>query len=335
MTFWIVRADKFGEQEEGALLNNVVTIAWNDLPDLSKIDSKEKLEKLYVETYGQKTKMHLTNVIGQIWKFVNVINKGDLVALPLKRKSGIAIGEITGDYEFREISQNIKHIRKVNWIKTFPRSSFDQDILFSLGAFLTVGQIKRNDAEQRVRNMLKGEITSRKLEEDIEVEISDLDLEQSAKDQIIKFIEKKFMGHNLSRLINEILIAQGYVTKISPPGPDEGIDILAGSGPLGFQSPKICVQVKSSQTPVDVRIVRELEGVIRNFKGEYGLLVSWGGINTKAEQEISRSFFSIRLWDQDKIVEELMKNYEKLDESIKAELPLKKVWTLVDESVSE
>lgn len=332
MTFWLVRADKHGEQEESALENNIVVIGWNDLPDLSKINTKEDLEKLYIETYGPQKKMHLSNVVGQIWSFLRKINKGDLVALPLKRKSGIAIGEIVGDYEFKEIKSNIKHIRKVNWIKTFPRSSFDQDILFSLGAFLTIGRVRREDAEQRVRSMLKGEIVSQSMNENIEIETSELDLEQYSKDQIIKFLERKFAGHDLSRLINEILKAQGYSTKLSPAGPDGGVDILAGSGPLGFESPRICVQVKSSQSPVDVRIVRELEGVVKSFKADYGLLVAWGGINIKADQEMSRSFFSIRLWDQDKIVEEIMENYERFDDSIKAELPLKKIWTLVEES---
>ena len=331
MTFWLVRAGTHGEQEEGVLENNVVSIGWNDLPDLSKITTKEELTKLYLETHGPHKKMHVANVVGQIWSFLKRINNGDLVALPLKRKSGIAIGEIVGDYEFKEIQSNIKHIRKVKWIKTFPRSSFDQDILFSLGAFLTVGNVRADKAEERVLSMLKGEITSEILKEEIETDTSEFDLEQYSKDQITKFLERKFAGHDLSRLINEILKAQGYSTKLSPAGPDGGVDVLAGFGSLGFGNPKICVQVKSSQTPVDVRIVRELEGVIKSFKADYGLLVAWGGINSKAEQEMARSFFSIRLWDQDKIVEEIMKNYEKFDDSIKSELQLKKIWTLVEE----
>ena len=299
-----------------------------------KLKPKEELEKLYVENYGPQKKNHLSNVVGQIWSFKDRINKGDLVALPLKRKSGIAIGEITGDYEFKKIQPNIKHIRKVKWLKTFPRSSFDQDILYSLGAFLTVGKVRRDDAEERVRGMLKGKVALRKQEDEIEVETSDLDLEQYSKDKLIKFIERNFAGHDLARLINEILKAKNYSTKISPSGPDGGVDILAGSGQLGFESPRICVQVKSSQKPVDVRIVRELEGVVKNFKADYGLLVVWGGVTSSAEQEMSRSFFSIRLWDQGKIVDEIMKNYDKFDESLKAELPMKKIWTLVEETDS-
>ncbi len=334
MGFWIVRADKHGEQEDGALKHGVVTIGWNQLPNLTNFKDKSELEESYVEIYGPKKKMHLANVLGQIWNFKENISIGDLVALPLKRKSGIAIGEITGDYEFKELDSNIKHIRKVKWIKEFPRSVFDQDILFSLGAFLTVGKVRRDDAEERVRNMLKGQIIKKVISEadDSESDILELDVEQYTKDQLIKFIEKNFLGHDLTRIVDEILKAKGYVTKVSPPGPDEGVDILAGSGPLGFDSPKICVQVKSSQTPADVRIARELEGIIAKFKAENGLLVSWGGINNKAEQELSRSFFSIRLWDQDKLVDEIIKNYEKFSDEIKTELPLKRIWTLVDES---
>ena len=334
MAFWLVRAGNHGEQEEDALKNNLVSIGWNNLPDLSKINVKEELDKLYVEIYGEQKKMHVANVTGQIWRFIKKINKGDLVALPLKLKSGIAIGEITGDYEYCELTSNIKHIHKVNWIKTFPRSSFDQDILYSLGAFLTVGEMKRNNVEERVKDMLKGEKVARILDDESEVEVAEKDLEQFSKDKIIKFLERNFAGHDLSRLINEILIAKGYSTKISPPGPDEGVDILAGSGPLGFESPKICVQVKSSQKPVDVRIARELEGVVKNFKADYGLLVSWGGITGKADQEISRSFFSIRLWEQNEIVDEILKNYNNFSDSMKAELPLKKIWTLVEDEYS-
>jgi len=335
MTFWLVRAGKHGEQEEGALENNIVTIGWNDLPNLSKIETKERLATLYTETYDPKKKSHVSAVTGQIWSFLKRINRGDLVALPLKRKSGIIIGEITGDYEFKEIQSNIKHTRKIKWLQTFPRSSFDQDILFSLGAFLTVGKVRIEDAETRVRSMLKGEIQPPLEPPDLDPDLDpDLnrDLEQYSKDNIVKFLEKRFAGHNLTRLVDEILKTEGYYTRISPPGPDEGVDILAGSGPLGFGSPRMCVQVKSSRTPADVKIVRELEGVVKSFKAEHGLLVSWGGISSTAEKEMSRSFFSMRLWDQDKIVEEILKNYEKLGDSVKAELPLKKIWILVEES---
>lgn len=330
MSLWLVRAGSYGEQEQGALEHNVVTIGWNELPDLSKIKDREELAELYAEVYPERKKMKTANQVGQIWRFIHEIQKGDLVAIPLKTQSAIVMGKVEGDYEYKEITNNIKHVRRVKWLKTIPRSSFDQDILYSLGAFMTVCQIERNDAENRVKNLLeKKEVTEIGIKPEIAEEV--IDIEEYAKDQIVKHIGVKFKGHNLARLVDAILQAQGYVTKQSPPGPDGGVDILAAAGPLGFDKPRVCVQVKSSSSAVDVNVLRELRGVMVKVGAEQGLLVSWGGFNNKAIQEARDAFFSIRLLDQGALLEEIFKYYERFDDELKAELPLKRLWGLVVE----
>ena len=75
------------------------------------------------------------------------------------------------------------------------------------------------------------------------------DLEQFSLDHIAKVIIRKYKGHGLERLVESILKAQGYTTYRSPAGPDRGVDILAAPGPLGFGRPRICVQVKSTDSP--------------------------------------------------------------------------------------
>lgn len=189
---------------------------------------------------------------------------------------------------------------------------------------MTVCQIVRNDAENRVRKLLEKEKITEVEKPEIIEEVSDL--EEYAKDQIIKYIGAKFKGHNLARLVEAILLAQGYVTRRSPPGPDGGVDILAAAGPLGFDKPRVCVQVKSASSAVDVKVLRELGGVMKKFGAEQGLLVSWSGFNTHAIQEAKDAFFSIRLWDQGALIEELLKYYERFDDELKAELPLKRIW---------
>lgn len=334
MTLWLVRAGKHGDQEQGAYNNKVVTIGWNELPDLSNIKSEEQLEDLYSKIHPEEKKMAAANRMGQIWNFISNIKKGDLVALPLKSQAAIVIGEIIGDYEYKEYTHNIKHTRRVEWLRTIPRSEFDQDLLFSLGAFMTVCKIQRNNAEERVRKLLKSE---GKFVERIKQELTNVepeipkDIEQFARDQIVKYLEAKFSGHKLAALVDGTLRAQGYVTKVSSPGADGGVDILAGSGPLGFDDPKICVQVKSSKSPVEVSVLRQLEGVARNFKAEYGILVAWGGLTKVADQEVGRSFFATRIWDQGTLLEQILKYYEKFDDELKAELPLKRIWAIVEE----
>ncbi|MGE3063297.1 MAG: restriction endonuclease [bacterium] len=329
MSLWLVRAGRHGEQEQGALDNNVVTIGWNEFDDLSKIKSREELTELYLKLNPGSKKMKVANEVGQIWRFIREIQKGDLVALPLKMQSGISIGKVESDYEYKEITPNIKHIRHVKWIKTIPRSAFDQDILYSLGAFMTVCQIERNEAENRVKQLLEGEVTP--TEEGEPEGEGVIDIEEYANDQLIKYIDRKFKGHNLARLVNVILKVQGYTTTMSPPGADGGVDILASGGPLGFDNPKICVQVKSSSSPVDVKILRDLKGTMRDVKAEQGLLISWSGFKDTVIRDAKNDFFSIRLWDQGDLLEEIFKYYDRFDDELKAELPLKRIWGLIIE----
>ena len=115
----------------------------------------------------------------------------------------------------------------------------------------------------------------------------------------------------------------------SPPGPDGGVDILAGRGPMGFDNPKLCVQVKSGVDSVNINPIRELQGIMKNFGAEQGLFVSWSGFKSSVYREANSLFFEIRLWDADDVVQSLMKNFDNLPEDIQAEIPLKRIWTLV------
>jgi restriction system protein len=332
MSLWLVRAGGRGEQEQGALEHNIVTIGWNELPDLSSVKNKEELKEMHVLAYPEVKGHSLSGKAGQVWRFVKEIQKGDLVSIPLHFQSAIAIGEITGDYEYKELTPIIKHIRKVEWKKIIPRSEFDQDILFSLGAGGTVRKIGKNNAENRIRAMLKGTKPAPKQDEE-EAEES-IDIAQYSKDQIVKYIEAKFKGHELATLVDEILKAQGYTTRKSPPGPDGGVDILAAAGPLGFGEPRICVQVKSSSSAVDSKIIRELMGVMSKAGADQGLVVAWGGFNTGAINEAKDAFFSMRIWDQGALLDEIFKYYDRFGDELKAALPLKRIWGLVLEEES-
>jgi restriction system protein len=200
---------------------------------------------------------------------------------------------------------------------------------------MTVCQVKRNDAEKRVRDMAqngwKSTIGSKLIEEKNK-DVSDIDdkvdFEELARDQIAKLITAKYKGHGMAQLVDGILRAQGYTTFVSPPGPDKGVDILAAQGPMGFGDPKICVQVKSGDGPLDRPTLDQLIGSMQNVQANQGLLVSWGGFKSSVDKEKSVQFFKVRLWDQADMIEQLLKYYDKLDEDLKAELPLKRIWAI-------
>lgn len=340
MTIWMVRAGGQGENENLALGKGLVVVGWEDLGDLSFVSTQEELRTLCENTYQDASRSRISNFVGQLWSFKDRIQIGDLVALPLKtQSSAIALGKVTGDYKY--VSNNpfdAKHTRKVDWIQTdIPRSNFGQDLLYSLGAFMTVCRIKRNNADERIKVILNGapdpNLTSPLPEPGVEPDDTEteppLDIEQYSKDQIHAYIGAKFKGHELSRLVTSILKAQGYKTEMSPPGPDGGLDIIAGQGAMGFNPPRLGVQVKSGGGSVDVTILRELKGVLKNFGAEQGLLVSWGGFKSSVYKESRTLLFEIRLWDADTLIQNLIDYYDKLPDTIQAEIPLKRIWTLV------
>jgi restriction system protein len=338
MSFWMVRGDKFGQYYSLALERGFAYHA-SSVPDLSKVTSREAIMELIRETHPQAKEAQARNWAAQLFAFAYRIKEGDLVAMPLRRAPQIAIGRVKGPYDYRSDLGDIHHTRPVEWIEEdIPRTIFGQDLLYSLGAYMTVCQIQRNNAEARVIEILKGHkdpnLTDMKKTlagEDETEDAAPTDVEQLARDQILAHLEQNFKGHELARLVEAVLKAEGYVTKLSPHGPDGGVDVLAGRGTLGLEGPRLCVQVKSSQSSADVNVLRALQGSMATFKADQGLLVSWGGFTKSVETEARLSFFTVRLWDANDLMEATLKNYERLSEELRNELPLKRIWALVIE----
>ncbi|HAL70455.1 MAG TPA: restriction endonuclease [Verrucomicrobiales bacterium] len=345
MSLWLIRAGAHGEFESKFLEENRVYVTWLNLAnDLHKLENKDALISI-LETLdpGGKPKKWL-NHASQVWPFAHTMQKGDWVVLPLKTQQSIYIGEITSNYHFEPEGPNpFYHWRSVKWIgEATPRQRFGQDLLHSFGAFLTICRIQRNNAEARVKSMKgsgwgddpgkKGLLVKAKTEsaeiDDEELADDLIDLEQQGLDRIATIIQAKFAGHGLTRLVEGILKAQGYTTYLSPEGADGGADILAGMGALGFGSPQLCVEVKSELKSIDRDTVDKLLGAMSKFNAAQGLFVSWGGFKTNVQKELAQSFFKVRLWTQKDLLDALFAHYDQLDADIKAELPLKRIWTV-------
>lgn len=340
MALWLVRAGRHGEYEERFFSTNRIYITWDGLNrDLGQCNSRDAVFEVLREVYPDASKGKAEHHARQLWTFVNQLKPGDWVITPRKTKSAIAVAEIVGSCVFEPNADDpYYHYRDVKWLEMdIPRSNFDQDLLYSFGAFMTICRIKRNDAEQRVRAMAKKNWKSVPWELPLEDERGEddggdaSDLEQLARDAIAKVIIRKFKGHGLARLVAAVLDAQGYTTHVSPEGPDKGVDILAAPGPLGFGSPKLCVQVKSGDSPVDLPTLNQLIGSMQNVGAEQGLLVSWGGFKSSVDRETATQFFRVRLWDADALTEELLEQYDRLPAEIRAELPLKRIWTVASQ----
>lgn len=168
--------------------------------------------------------------------------------MPLKGSNNIAVGRVIGPYDYHtDLPEGVRHVRPVQWIQTgIPRTAFGQDLILSFGSLLAICRVERNNAEQRIRAIAAGQLETTETKEGAPAaEESHLDLPGYARDEAKSYISQHFTGHALADLVDEVLRSQGFRTLVSPPGPDGGVDILSGRGPMGFDQPRFCVQVKS------------------------------------------------------------------------------------------
>lgn len=336
MTIWLMRAGSHGEYEEKFIQESRVYVT-RDALDINLADLKQRAEltDVMIQRYPDMKPKAIQNWVGQIWSFAHEIKRGDLVVLPLKTRPAVHIGEVIGDYQREPKGPNpFYHWRQVSWVAAgVPRSHFGKDLLFTFGAFRTICRVQRNNAEQRITVMRANGWKPETMASVVKAPAMDVvaestDLEELAHGQIARAITARFKGHDFARLVERILKAQGYWTRLSPAGPDGGVDIFAGSGPLGFGKPRLCVQVKSGDAPVDRPTVDKLLGAVTKFGAQGGLFVSWGGFKDNVERELTPNTFRVLLWKKKDLLEQLFAHYDKLGERVKAELPLKRAWMI-------
>lgn len=335
---WLVRLGKFGETESRALETGELVTGW-EMEDLTPALTREATLAVLQRSFPDQKLGTLQNWAAQLNQLRNVIEPGDLVVTPLKTTGQIAIGRVTGAYQ--HIDEK-RPTRTVKWLRTdLPRESIKQDLLYSLGASQTVCEISRNDAVKRLEvtaekgadpgpTVIGLPASARATQADvIDADEATISLARLARDQIEARIAANFAGHGFTELIAAILRAQGYQARVSPPGSDRGIDIVAGQGPLGFAGPRLVVQVKSGGIVADQPALQGLLGCIQDTHAEHGLLVSWSGFTGAVRQRANELYFRVRLWGREEILNALFSVYDHLPEDIRAELPLRRMWSLV------
>lgn len=337
---WIVRAGSNGERELASIEQGRLLPGFLDVGDLSNLASREEIGAHLAEVMPDAGSNRIRNFAAQLNQFVNTIENGDLVVLPRKLTDGVAIGEVTGAYQF-DGSDAFKHSRGIQWlVESVPRDTFKQDLRNSFGAFMTICEVQRNNALKRVQAVLdsgrdpgpllgqQGTTSEPLTADEVDQDADDFltDIEEIANQQIISIIKSEFVGHALADLVAEILRIEGYTTKVSPPGPDGGVDILAAGGTLGLGEDRICVQVKSGDGAANHDVILRLIGAVTNTQADTGLLVSIGGVNSVAQKELDNNFFKLRLWQMSDLLGALFRTYDRLSDETRRKIQLKQVW---------
>jgi len=346
---WVIRAGRTGERDSWALQNGFSGGGWKEFPDLTECQTKDQLAAVIASTIPGASAGKVNNFTGQMWALRSRINIGDLLVMPLKTTKQIALGLVTSGYLYRgdEPELDKRHVVRVDWKRVdLPRTAVKQDLLYTLGSAMSIFSPSKNDAVARLDHLLThgadpghaislaphgGGAPAGNTGAEADVDAPELatDIEQVAADQITARIAEDYAGHGLATLVTALLTAEGYVCTQSPPGPDGGIDIIAGRGPLGLDSPRLLTQVKSGGQ-IGAPVVAQLHGVMSTHGADQGLLVAWGGLSKPARDTLRNQQMRVRIWEAADVVEALLANYDLMPHEIKTQLPLKKVWMLAD-----
>lgn len=293
---WVIRAGRRGERDAWALENGFSGGGWKEVPDLTSCSTKEQVAEVVSAAYAGGAAGKIANFVGQTWALRSRIQPGDLMVLPLKTTKQIALGRVASPYMYREdVDAAKRHVVAVHWKRVdLPRPSVKQDLLFTLGSAMSIFAPSKNGAVLRLEHLLEhgtdpGQVATLLTKQigvtgiadqptaDVDEPELSTDIEQVAADQITTRISEEFAGHGLATLVTALLEADGYVCTQAPPGPDGGIDVVAGRGPLGLDNPRLLAQVKSG-AQVGAPVVAQLHGVMSTHGADQGLLVAWGGL---------------------------------------------------------
>jgi restriction system protein len=135
--------------------------------------------------------------------------------------------------------------------------------------------------------------------------------------------------YEFQELVAALLRAMGYrVDWVSPPGPDQGLDIVAYTDALGAVGPRIKVQVKRrSEQKTSADDLRAFLGLLH--EQDIGLYVATGGFTSGAEREArGQEKRRIILVDDSRLLDLWIQHYDSLADEDRLRLPLTPVYFL-------
>ena len=333
---WIFRAGLDDEYVDTFKSNNFIGIYWNIEQDLALVNDWDELSEISRKAMGLTNSQSIGQNAGMVWRFAYGMKIDDLVLTHVRSTRSLMLGKVTTDYRFNHAQEGVlKHTRSIEWYdREILRDNLSDEMKLKVNTRNTLSRMGLDNAPETVLNTYHGASVSEQSEVEVNQtsSVEGLDAEAYLSDLIAQEISRRFPTHEMERLVEGILQAKGYKTFSPPPGPDGGVDILASKGDLGFDTPRICVQVKSGQTPTDRPVLDQLIGTMQNVNADQGLLVSWAGFRSSVIREKSKHFFNVRLWDSQDLINEVFNEYDNLPSDIRQKLPLKRIWALDETS---
>jgi restriction system protein len=151
--------------------------------------------------------------------------------------------------------------------------------------------------------------------------------EENAWDEVTRYLGS-IPPYDLQEIVAGLLRAMGnHVSYNAPPGPDQGIDLIAHTDPLGLQTPRIKVQVKRRQDRIPVDEVRSFLAILG--ESDAGIFLSTGGFTSEAEREArTQERRKLILIDVRRLFDLWIEHYSRIPDAQRRLLPIKPIYYL-------
>lgn len=323
---WMVRAGEGGHLIE-EFAKGTVTVGWDEMAAPIDAKSQAELRAQLAQSYpGSKPGAH-QNAASVLWRFAKVLKVGDTVITSDPDRREYLIGEIASDYRYEAKRKEHRHARDVKWLHRVSRDVLHVATRNSLGSTLTLFQIP----DEALADLMAAAAGKKAPETPGGLADKKEELQQSNKDaveQAMGLIRDKILeldDYEMQELAAAVLRAMGYRTRVSPQGPDRGVDVLASPDGLGLQEPRIKVEVKHRpRSSMGSQEVRSFLASLRT--GDKGLYVSTGGFTKEAGYEAERANIPITLIDLADLAQLVTDHYESFDPQGRALIPLVRIY---------
>lgn len=226
--YWVVRVGEGNRLAEDAYKNNLVTIGWEKIGDLSRFKTLnqrafiDQVSPLMSDAYPAGNQAALSIRSGQLFRFLSLIKVGDIVVIPKTQDGIVYIGQIESDYYYEKTDDSLAEFpnrRKIKWLKVVDLVSISQSLKNSIGGIMTVFGISHHS--QEINGLINIKST---LDGDVVENIDDFGMESHLEDFIVKNWSNLILGKKY-KIVSEDdkLTGQQYNTPIGR------IDILAKS----------------------------------------------------------------------------------------------------------
>ena len=160
MAVWVVRpaGEEAAKRQESAT-GGCCIAGWDELTDFRSFHDEDAIKTAIKDRHPSKNNMGLSGWSGQILRFRDGIQPGDIVVMPVGGGRGdLQVGTVEGAYDYRPAvpGGRHRHLRPVRWCGTLPKAKVAEEAKGSIGAFLSVYRVDKPRFEKQLRAIVEG-----------------------------------------------------------------------------------------------------------------------------------------------------------------------------------